>query len=264
MNQIELNTIYNEDCLDGMKRIPDKSLNCIICDLPYGTTECNWDKIIPLEELWKEYKRVIMDNGVIILFAQQPFTSRLVMSNLKMYNHSLVWEKDCGANFMCARYRPIKVCEDIIIFSKGSFTNNAKIKCTYNPIMTDRKKMKPAKPYISDSLSALKPRPKKFVSQSTDNFICDKSFAKNIIYFPVPKKGRIHPTQKPIDLVEYLIRTYTNEGEIILDNCMGSGTTAIACINTGRNFIGFEKDKVYYEDSLKRLRNTLSESKLAI
>jgi site-specific DNA-methyltransferase (adenine-specific) len=245
------------DCLELMKSIPDKSIDLILCDLPYNTTEAIWDIIIPFNDLWKQYERVINDNGSIILTAQQPFTSAVVMSNLKLFKHTFIWEKDKCANFLAGSYQPLKIHEEILVFSKGGFTHNAKIKAVYNPQLTNRK------PRVKDNsikersegMNALLPRPNPTKLKSSDNFISDKNLAKSVIYFPTEHKNRLHPTQKPVALMEYLIKTYTNENQIVLDNCMGSGTTGVACKNLNRNFIGIEMDDKYFSIAENRINN---------
>lgn len=267
---IELNRIYNEDCLEGMKRIPDGSVDFIICDLPYGTTDCSWDSIIPLDKVWEQYNRVIKKSGAIILFAQQPFTAILVCSNLKLYRHSYVWIKDKCGNFIASRYQPGKYVEDIIVFSEGGFTHNARNKSTYNPIMVEtdvyRDVTKAKKYRMADCFSSTKIRNRPcnekmlIYGKYKDPYT---KFPTNYLYFPVPHgKDRIHPTQKPVALIEYLIKTYTNEGETILDNCMGSGTTAVAAIRTKRNFIGFELQKEYFDIANKRIKDEQQQLKL--
>jgi len=245
------------DCLELMKDLPDKSIDAIICDLPYGTTEARWDLIIPFEPLWAQYERVIKDNGSIVLTAQQPFSSMVVMSNLKLFKHTFIWEKDKCANFLLGRYQPLKIHEEILVFSKGGFTYNARIKATYNSQLTDRKPRKKDTSIKEGSagMNALNPRPNPTKLKSSENFMADKNFAKSVIYFATEHRNRLHPTQKPIALMEYLIKTYTNEGETVLDNCMGSGSTGIACINTNRNFIGMELDDKYFEIAKERLIN---------
>ena len=246
------------DCLEVMKTIEDNSINAIICDLPYNTTNAKWDKILPLDKLWIQYNRIIKDNGVIILTAQQPFTSALIMSNPKMFNHNWTWEKDKCANFQLAKYQPLKTTEDILIFTKGGFTYNAKNKCTYNPIMTNRKPRNPTKETKrSDKMVEINPRPNPTNFKSDKNFIPDKNYPKNLIYFKTEHKNRLHPTQKPIALMEYLIKTYTNENDLILDNTMGSGTTMVACKNLNRNGIGIEKEEKYFKIAQERINSTL-------
>lgn len=236
---MELNKIYNEDCLVGMQEIPDKSIDAIICDIPYGSTACKWDNVIPFEPLWEQYKRVIKDNGAIVLFGSQPFTSALVMSNPKMFKYSWIWDKVKPSGFQVAKYRPMMRQEDILVFGKG--------RINYNPIMTLREKVKKSKVYKSSDSSPLANNDGK---NRTYTHKCPQSI---LTFSNAVQKGKVHPTQKPVPLLEYLIKTYTNEGETVLDNCMGSGTTAIACLNTNRNFIGFELDKYYFNIAKNRI-----------
>ncbi len=252
---VSRSTFYQGDCLVEMDKIADKSVDMILCDLPYNTTEAVWDLIIPFEPLWRQYERIIKDNGSVVLTAQQPFTSAVVMSNTKLFKHTFIWEKDKCANFLAGSYQPLKIHEEILVFSKGGFTHNARIKATYNSQLTDRK------PRVkdnsikerSDGMNALLPRPNPTKLKSSDNFMADKNLAKSVIYFATEHKERLHPTQKPIALMEYLIKTYTNEGDTVLDNCMGSGTTGVACKKTGRHFIGIEKDEKYFEIAVSRV-----------
>ena len=238
---METNKIYNMDCLEGMKQIPDNSIDMILCDLPYGITSCKWDSVIPLDKLWMQYNRILKEKGVIVLTASQPFTSALVMSNPEMYKHEWIWEKDGGSNFANTVREPMKEHESVIIFSRG--------KWTYNPIKEERIGSRRGK--ITSST---------FNSKSE----CYSEFeGRGLVKIPelrVPRSIQrftrergLHPTQKPVALFEYLIKTYTNEGELVLDNCIGSGTTAVACINTGRNFIGFELEEKYYQIALDRI-----------
>ena len=238
---IELNKIYNEDCLEGMKRIADKSVNMILCDLPYGTTACKWDVIIPFEPLWEQYNRIIKDNGAIVLTASQPFTSALVMSNTEGFKHAWVWNKVSCGNPFTAKHAPLKITEDVLVFGKN--------RVNYTPIMT-RGKMK---------VKGGKAKSKLF-DVNTVSYKNDLYYPKNLIEFSNNNNmKKIHPTQKPVALFEYLINTYTIEGETVLDNCMGSGTTAIACMNTGRNFIGFELDEGYFNLANERIAKHLLE-----
>lgn len=237
---IKLNEIYNEDCLQGMKRIDDKSIDAIICDLPYGTTACKWDTIIPFEPLWEQYNRIIKDNGAIVLFGSEPFSSMLRMSNLKNYKYDWIWDKKKGGNIMNLKQQPYKVHEIISVFNKHN----------YYPIMEDQKE-RTGKTYSKGEANG--------IENYGDLRTYDKKYPKSIVEVSnANQKGKIHPTQKPVALLEYLINTYTNQGETVLDNCMGSGTTAIACINTNRNYIGFEKDITYWELSNKRIAESLS------
>ena len=243
---IELNRIYNEDCLEGMKRISDESVDMVLCDLPYGTTACKWDSIIPFESLWKAYKRIIKDGGAIVLFGSEPFSTMLRMSNLQNFTYDWIWEKEQGANFMLCKYQPYKVHEIVSVFSYGTHT--------YFPQMTE------GKPYISGKGTSGDITGIVLKTQTKNN---GTRYPRSIQKFNTDKsKGSLHPTQKPVALLEYLIKTYTNEGETVLDNCMGSGTTAIACINTGRNFIGFELDKQYCEIANERIQKALAEKEV--
>ena len=230
---MELNKIYNEDCLEGMKKIPDKSIDMILCDLPYGTTACKWDTIIPFEPLWEQYERVIKDNGAIVLTASQPFTTKLIDSNIDLFRNCWVWNKKISGNPLLAKHQPLKVHEDICVFSKKRHN--------YYPQMRKGKMRKKGGG-----------RSKLFDMEMSAKY-SDEYYPISIIEFSNAKRG-LHPTQKPVALFEYLIKTYTNEGETVLDNCMGSGTTAIACLNTNRNYIGFELDEEYYKASLERIK----------
>ena len=230
--------LLHGDCLELMKSIPNKSIDMILCDLPYGTTACKWDTVIPFEPLWKQYKRIIKDRGCIALFGSEPFSSYLRMSNIKDYKYDWVWNKKKGGNPLLSKIQPIKITEIISIF-------NSKI---YYPIMTKRDKPKS------------RGKNKGTISDTTNNaFIIDRiyfeKYPKNIIEFSnANQNNKFHPTEKPISILEYLIKTYTLENETVLDNCMGSGSTGVACINTNRNFIGIEKDKTYFEIAKKRIK----------
>ena len=239
---MELNKIYNEDCLVGMKRIPDGSVDCIICDLPYGTTACAWDSVLPFDKLWEQYRRITKDNGAIILFCCQPFTSVLVSSNLKGYKHHYIWLKNRGTGFQVAKYRPMMKTEDIIVFTKKGE------KVNYYPQM-----IKLDKPYFSRNASSSNGT-NPLAHFNSGGKKVDSKYPTNVLDFSKVAKP-VHPTQKPVELIRYLIRTYSNEGDTILDNCMGSGTTAIACIREKRNFIGFELNPEYCEVCKKRIIN---------
>ena len=231
-----INTVIQGDCLELMKDIPDKSIDMILCDLPYGTTACKWDEVIPFEPLWEQYNRIIKDNGAIVLFGSEPFSSQLRMSNLKNYKYDWVWEKEQGANFMLCKYQPYKVHEMISIFSKK--------KHLYYPIMVE------GKPYISGKGTSgdITNNVKKVQTKNNGT-----RYPRSIIRFNTEKRNSKHPTQKPVALFEYLIKTYTNEGDVVLDNCAGSGTTGVACKNTGRNYILMEKEQEYIDIINKRL-----------
>ncbi len=242
---MELNKIYNEDCLEGMKRIPDGSVDMILCDLPYGTTVCAWDTIIPFEPLWEQYERVVKDNGAIVLTSMQPFTSALVMSRPNLFRHEWIWEKSRTTGFFNAERSPLKKHENVSVFGKRS--------PFYNPVKTlaDPEKIDRRKNIRNPKVDQNGVYGKYEKVRKKDEGM---RYPTTIQEFQSAEKT-IHPTQKPVALFEYLIKTYTNKGETVLDNCMGSGTTAIACMNTERNFIGFELDKTYYEKSLERIKN---------
>jgi DNA modification methylase len=228
------------DCLEEMKGIADSSVDMVLCDLPYGTTACKWDSVIPFEPLWEQYKRIIKKNGAIVLTASQPFTSALVMSNAANYKHHWVWVKERGTGFQVAKYRPMMATEDIIAFCNGqSFSS-------YNPQMVPLDK--PRKEKFAGTRSDSSP----IANMRQGERIVTERYPLNTIRIP-RDKHKIHPTQKPVALMEYLIRTYTNEGDTVLDNTMGSGTTGVACVNTGREFIGIERDDAYFEIAKDRI-----------
>lgn len=248
---IEINKIYNEDCLQGMKRIPPKSIDMILCDLPYGTTKCAWDVIIPFDNLWKQYNRIIKDHGAIVLTGTEPFSSFLRLSNLEQYKYDWVWDKVKGTGFYNAKKQPMRNHELISIFYKNQ--------PTYNPQKTKGHVLKSS--FRSKSLQS-----DVYGKSNKDNYYCSSErYPRSLQIFSTDtQKSSIHSTQKPVALFEYLIKTYTNEGDLVLDNCMGSGTTAIACINTNRNFIGFESDTEYgyFEKALERIENRKNEISL--
>ena len=239
---LEVNKIYQEDCLVGMKSIDDKSIDCIICDLPYGQTQNKLDVIIPFEPLWAEYKRIIKDNGAIILFAQGMFTAKLMLSNEKMWRYNLIWKKgDRTSGFLNAKRMPMRNHEDICVFYKKL--------PTYNP------QFRQGQPLHGKGHGV-----HKFTNNNYGKFHetedtragSTEKYPISVLNFNRPHPP-IHPTQKPVDLVEYLVRTYTNEGDLVLDNCIGSGTTAIACIRANRKYIGFETNPEYIELANKRI-----------
>ena len=251
-----MNKILQGDCLELMKDIPDKSVDMILCDLPYGTTACKWDTIIPFDKLWGNYERIIKDDGVIVLTASQPFTSALVMSNSKLFKYELIWHKNTPSNFASAKYRPIKYHESILIFSRG--------KSTYNPqkIQRSSKSSLDRYKYFIKNGGGGKHNPSMKVIKNKYDF--DLKNPESVLFFKsVPNhKGKLHPTQKPLELFEYLIKTYTNEGDLVLDNCVGSGTTNIACLNTNRRCIGMEKDEEYFKIATERLNKEKQQVRL--
>lgn len=243
---VEINKIYNEDCLIGMQKIEAKSIDMILCDLPYGTTQNNWDKIIDLQQLWEQYNRIIKPNGMICLTCNEPFTRLLLNSMPKQFKYyDLIWNKISTTGFLNSKRQPLRQHEQIICAYKKQ--------TTYNPVMIERGK----------------PRNKgSYNKRKGDGDMCygkfDNVSTVNNIYYPTSviqisnanQKEKIHATQKPVALFEYLIKTYTNENELVLDNCIGSGTTAEACINTNRNFLGFENDKEIFDKAEKRVEET--------
>jgi len=242
------------DCLELMKDIADKSMDAIICDLPYGTTQCKWDSIIPFEPLWKQYKRIIKDNGAIVLFGSQPFTSALIMSNSKMFKYEWIWQKNKATGHLNAKIMPMKEHENIIIFGKG--------KVNYTPQMTEGHKR-----YCSTG-SNVGNKSTTYGKETDDKIYraSNKRYPKTILPISYEfgrkvgeKTGRVHPTQKPLELMEYLIKTYSNENETILDNTMGSGTTMLACKNLNRNGIGIEMDEDYFNIAKKRVEEKKEE-----
>lgn len=231
--------LLHGDCLELMKEIPDKSIDFVLTDPPYGTTACKWDVVIPFEPMWKELNRIITDRGVIALFGQEPFSSLLRTSNLEAFKYDWIWDKVKPGAFATAKYAPLKQHEIISIFYK--------IPGKYSPIMENREKIKKSKIYSNSDSASIKYNDGK-------QRIYDKKFPKSILVESnASQKGKIHPTQKPVALLEYLIKTYTLEGETVLDFTMGSGSTGVAAKNLNRNFIGIEKDDKYFEIAKKRI-----------
>lgn len=236
---VSRSTFYQGDCLVEMNKIADKSVDMILCDLPYGTTACKWDSILPFDELWKHYKRVIKPNGAIVLFCSQPFTSALIMSNPNDFKYCWTWDKVKPNGHLVAKIRPMQRTEDIAVFGNG--------KIKYNPQMTKRDKPKKSKEYSRTEI----------MGGEQTNFeerTLNEKYPQSVLEFSnASQVEKLHPTQKPVALMEYLVKTYTNEGETVLDNCMGSGTTGVACKKTGRHFIGIEKDPKYFEIAVSRV-----------
>jgi site-specific DNA-methyltransferase (adenine-specific) len=230
--------IRHGDCIEVMRAMDDACVDMICCDLPYGTTRCKWDTVIPFAPLWEQYKRVLKKDGIVVLTAAQPFTSALVMSNLPWFRYDLTWDKVGTTGFLNANKMPLRRHEDICVFYQGQ--------PTYNPRMVQR--------------GAPRTKGGKRNCKGVYGAVNDAATVNNL-YHPTSiievsgaaKAGKVHPTQKPVGLIEYLIRTYTNEGETVLDNCMGSGTAGVACINTGRRFIGIEKDAGYFNIAAERI-----------
>lgn len=234
--------LYNGDCLEIMRNIPDKSIDLVLCDLPYGTTNCKWDNIIPLEPLWEQYNRVIKDNGAILLFGSELFSSKLRMSNIKNYKYDWIWLKPKGSGFYNAKKMPLKNHEIISVFYKKL--------PIYNPQMTQGKPYKCKQGYVGEYLGATD---KKVVTVNTGT-----RYPTSVQKFNI--ETGYHPTQKPVELLEYLIKTYSNEGETVLDNCMGSGSTGVAALNTNRKFIGIELDKNYFDIAKNRIEGNVNKT----
>lgn len=254
MKQIDKCTLYRGDCLKVMKKIPDNSVDMILCDLPYGTTPLDWDKVLDLNELWKHYIRITKKTSAIVLFSVQPFTSLLITSNLKYYKYNWVWIKENITNFLNIKYQPGKITEDICVFGKGITSPSKGVHMTYNPQklygFTKFFKVRRTEETSAATYSSL--------SKKTNVINEDGSrLPKNILAFK-RDAVKLHPTQKPIKLLEYLIKTYTNENNVVLDNTMGSGSTGVACQNLNRRFIGIEKDKKYFNIAYERIKNNRS------
>ncbi len=238
-----MNKILVGDCLEVMKDIPDKSIDMILCDLPYGTTKNKWDSIIPFEPMWEQYKRIIKDNGAIVLTSAQPFTTSLVNSNKEMFRYDLIFEKTLGSGFLNAKRMPMRYHEEVLLFYKKL--------PTYNPIMGEGVRKK--------GINKSKDNGSNYGKKTKFDYEYDDKgtrYPKSIIKFSTGNrtKNQFHPTQKPVALFEYLIKTYTNEGDLVLDNCAGSGTTGVACKNLNRNYILIEKEPEYIDIINKRLQ----------
>ena len=258
---IELDTIYNCDCLQGMREIPDGSVDAIVCDLPYGTTACKWDSIIPFEPLWEQYKRIIKPQGSVLLFGSEPFSTMLRMSNLDWFKYDWIWEKNRPTGFQHANNMPLKDYEIISVFSPAAMGHTKLLgnkRMIYNPqgIEPIGKEWKRSASKFGNIVGKRKSQKNSGIQEFT-------GYPTTTLYYNKDQKG-IHPTQKPVELLRYLIRTYTNEGETVLDNCMGSGTTAIAAMREHRHFIGFELNKEFYKKACERVRNEQAQLKMAM
>ena len=232
--------LFQGDCLDIMPLIPDNSIDCIIADPPYGTTACKWDAIIPFDKMWEQLNRVIKPNGAIVLFGSEPFSSALRMSNIKQYKYDWVWDKKKPGAIGIAKWQPLRYTENISVFYKKT--------CNYFPIMTKREKIKKSRNYSHSEIN------NESLKEMTENKVYTHKFPSNILEFSnASQKGKLHPTQKPVELMEYLIKTYTNEAETVLDFTMGSGSTLVAAKNLNRKFIGIEKEVKYYDLAVARV-----------
>ena len=245
--------LYNGDCLEVMKDIPDHSVDMVLCDLPYGTTACKWDAVIPFEPLWCLYEKVVKPDGAILLFGSEPFSSYLRVSNMDMYKYDWIWHKSSSGSFANAKNAPMKFHENISVFYKKQ--------PVYNPQFQDYSESVKEKFKDGSRVNKTNAIGKNNIQDMTSNVCSEISYGRgkypeSVQFFssvPNCNGGKLHPTQKPVDLLEYLVKTYTNEGDTVLDNCMGSGSTGVACANTGRNFIGIEKEKQYFDIARKRI-----------
>lgn len=269
--------LFQGDCLELMRDIPDGSVDMVLCDLPYGTTQCAWDKVIPFEPLWQQYKRIIKNNGAIVLFSVQPFTTDLICSNRKMFRYEIIWEKTQKLGFLNAKKMPLRAHENILIFYKRLPTYNPQkyqlseeyIKSHLVPIGRTRagRNGKSYEQYIGR-------KAEQYAEYRKDDYVYTDSgerFPSDVIKFSnwngtlfgkAQTNAAKHPTAKPVPLLEWLIRTYTNPGETVLDNCMGSGSTGVACVNTGRDFIGIELDPGYFETARKRIADAQAQIRM--
>lgn len=248
---LKLNQIYLGDCLSVMQEIDDKSVDLILCDLPYGTVKCAWDVIIDFNSLWKQYNRIIKDCAPICLFASQPFTTKLINSNFDNYKYTWYWNKDKGGNFATAKFQPLRVVEEIVIFGNGSIK--------YNPqmVVAAEDNIRPRDGIVyekSDTTHGIASG----IFKVSDGHNEKLRYPKNLINIKSTEKecnnvSRLHPTQKPVSLLEFLIKTYTNENDLVLDNCFGSGSTLVAAKNLNRQFIGIEKEEKYFNIAKERL-----------
>lgn len=238
--------LYNEDCLQGMKRIADGTVDCILTDLPYGITDCAFDVRIPFEPMWEQFKRVTKRNAAIVLFSQMPFGAELIMSNRKMFRYEIIWEKSLGVGFLNAKKMPLRCHENILVFYQQL--------PTYNPQFRTGKAYKR---FVSNKRVTINYGDSISYHNNNDG---EHYYPRDVLRERQPKfeKCRIHPQQKPVALLEYLIKTYTNEGELVLDATMGSGSTGVACANTGRRFIGFETEKNFYDIAKKRIEEAIA------
>lgn len=282
---MNLDNIYNQDCLEGMKQIPDASVDCIICDLPYAVLHKNnkhvqWDRLIPFEPLWEQYLRVAKPNAAIVLFCQGMFTAQLMMSQPKLWRYNLIWEKGHATGFLNANRMPMRSHEDIAIFYREQPTYNPQFRNGSSHPMGNGPHRNTNQCYgahkkapclrIPSEGQQNNAKPSSTVPGQVYNYDhvyrvppTGKSFPNSVLHFSKEHNGDTwHPTQKPVDLIRWLIRTYTNPGETILDNCMGSGTTAIACIKEHRHYLGFELNKEYFDKAMQRIQRELAEPEL--
>lgn len=245
--------LQHGDCLELMKHIPAGSVDMVLCDLPYGTTACKWDTVIPFEPLWEQYKRIVKGNGAIVLFGSEPFSTQLRHSNVKMFKYDWYWRKPRGTGHLNAKKQPLRDIEIISVFYAKQ--------CTYNPQFTDGEPYSSAKggKHAKVSIAGATTYGKFMNGMEFRNDNPGIRYPKQLQEFGVVERGTVHPTQKPVALLEYLVKTYTNPGDLVLDNCMGSGSTGVACVNTGRRFIGMELDKGYFDIAQKRINEAINQ-----
>jgi len=248
--------IWNGDCLELMNHIADNSVNMILCDLPYGTTTCKWDIIIPFDKLWVQYERIITDNGAIVLFGSEPFSSYLRLSNIKWYKYDWYWRKTRPSGFINAKLKVMKDIETISVFSDGTTANRSLNNMKYFPQGLESCNIEWRRPILyKNGDKGVNPTRE---SHKLDKLITKSSYPRQVLDYSNPNNKLLHPAQKPVNLCEYLIKTYSREGEVILDNCSGSGSVLVAAKNLNRQFIGIEKEKEYYDICLKRLNTNES------
>lgn len=250
--QIGWTTLIQAECIEAMKHLPTGSVDMVLCDLPYGTTACKWDAVIPFKPLWAEYRRVTKPNAAIVLTASQPFTSALVMSNADWFKYAWIWEKERPTNFFAAKYMPLNNTEDVLVFSSGGCNNGSRNPMRYYPqgVLETNRVVK-----NSNTGGKIGAAHKTSLNDGRMYHQTATGYPKKTIKFN-QDPNTVHPTQKPVALMEYLIRTYTESGQVVLDNTMGSGTTGVACINTGRRFIGIEREANYFDIACSRIAET--------
>jgi site-specific DNA-methyltransferase (adenine-specific) len=236
--------LYHGDCLEIMPTINNHSIHSIVADLPYGTTYCPWDSIIPLDILWRQFERLIIENGAMVFTSNQPFTTILIQSNIKQFKYEWIWDKENASNFANSKKQPLKQHENVVVFSKGQ--------APYYPIKT------PGKPNHKQGKSKINSSETRLISERVEDDLSGMKYPKSILYFPKhSSQCGLHPTQKPVSLMSYLVKTYTQPNEVVLDNTMGSGTTGIACVQTGRKFIGIEKEQKYFDIACERIEKEI-------
>ena len=239
--------LVHADCFDVFPYIEDESVQLILCDLPYNVTGLKWDCLLNMQELWKHYERIIKPNGAIVLTAMQPFTTELIVSNKKLFKYTWVWNKVKPGNFLTAKLKPMQNHEDIVVFSKANTANCNKNNMLYIPQLEKREKVRKYKKEADSDIYARK-------NTTSIEYTTDFKYPKSILEISnANQKNKLHPTQKPLELMKYLIKTYSNEDDIVLDNCMGSNTTGLACKELNRQYIGIEKEKKYYDVSVNRV-----------